>query len=301
MSTINDREWAFLAQETGQPGPFNDMYFKYLRGLGYTGTLQDMIAKYGEGFSPSGGGALYDPDASSLFNRFTTPPSVQRKQLISDTIKAVKTAGVWTKLDALYLMAAADEQAARQNWITDQFNLTASNSPTFTADRGFAGDGSSSFLDSGFNPATAVSPKFTLNSAVLGIFSRSNINNATYYDVGNAGARFNVRSATGSTMRGNINDALVTNFGANGTSVGLFAINRSGSNARQGYWNGAAHGGDTQVSTAVTSANMQFLRGSTNYSTRQLAVGFIGASLTAGEHAAFHTALLTYLQTIGAA
>lgn len=51
--TINDREWLFLAQQTGEPGPFNDMYFKYLRGLGYTGTLQDMIAAFGEGYTPS--------------------------------------------------------------------------------------------------------------------------------------------------------------------------------------------------------------------------------------------------------
>lgn len=54
--TINDREWLFLAQQTGEPGPFNDMYFKYLRGLGHTGTLQDMIAAFGGGFTPSQGG-----------------------------------------------------------------------------------------------------------------------------------------------------------------------------------------------------------------------------------------------------
>lgn len=53
--TVNDKEWKFLAEQTGMSAPFNDMYFAYLRGLGYTGTLQDMIAAYGYGLTPSVG------------------------------------------------------------------------------------------------------------------------------------------------------------------------------------------------------------------------------------------------------
>lgn len=55
MTTINDREWKFLAEQTGLSLPFNDMYYRYLRGLGYTGTLQDMIAASGFGLTPSKG------------------------------------------------------------------------------------------------------------------------------------------------------------------------------------------------------------------------------------------------------
>lgn len=51
--TVNDREWKFLATELQMQAPFNQLYFKYLRGLGYTGTLQDMIAKSGFGLTPS--------------------------------------------------------------------------------------------------------------------------------------------------------------------------------------------------------------------------------------------------------
>jgi hypothetical protein len=52
--TINDSNWQFLQNATGLSLPFNHMYFKYLRGLGYTGTLQQMIAKSGLGMNPSG-------------------------------------------------------------------------------------------------------------------------------------------------------------------------------------------------------------------------------------------------------
>jgi hypothetical protein len=53
MATVNDREWKFLAEQTGLSLPFNDLYFRYLRDLGYEGTLQDMIAASGFGLVPS--------------------------------------------------------------------------------------------------------------------------------------------------------------------------------------------------------------------------------------------------------
>lgn len=53
MRTINDVQWRYLAQKTGLRLTFNDMYFIFLRSLGYTGTLQDMIRAYGRGLKPS--------------------------------------------------------------------------------------------------------------------------------------------------------------------------------------------------------------------------------------------------------
>ena len=120
-----------------------------------------------------GAGVSYDAAATALFARFTTPPTSARKAVINTLIVALKDAGVWSKLDALYLFAAADSQAARQNWVQDLYNATAVSSPTFTADRGYNGDGSASYVDSGFNPTTAVTPKFVQNSAYFGLWSRT--------------------------------------------------------------------------------------------------------------------------------
>lgn len=58
--TINDDNWMFLHTATGLSLPFNDMYYRYLRDLGYTGTLQDMIARSGLGLNPSIGEIVYD-------------------------------------------------------------------------------------------------------------------------------------------------------------------------------------------------------------------------------------------------
>src|SRR5690606_7666747 len=118
-------------------------------------------------------GPAYLPEAQALFDRFTTPPTTARKNLINDLFAALMEAGVYSKLDAFYIFAQYDEQAALQNWVADQYNSNPVNSPTFTVDRDYVGNGTSSYLDSQFNPSTAVSPKFVQNSAYFGIWSRT--------------------------------------------------------------------------------------------------------------------------------
>lgn len=68
--TINDSNWKFLHNATGLSLTYNDMYYRYLRGLGYTGTLQQMIAKSKKGLNPSG---LKNPSNAGGITPFTVP------------------------------------------------------------------------------------------------------------------------------------------------------------------------------------------------------------------------------------
>lgn len=89
MTTINDANWAFLSEQTGMSAPYNDMYFHYLRSLGYTGTLQDMIAASGLGVNPSG-----------LKNPINNEPAFSL-----DAFMAAQTDGLYfdtTKLDRFF-------------------------------------------------------------------------------------------------------------------------------------------------------------------------------------------------------
>ena len=52
-------------------------------------------------------------------------------------------------MEGLWVTAAADAQAGRQNWVQDAYNLTTVKSPTFTADRGYQGNGTTSYLWTG--------------------------------------------------------------------------------------------------------------------------------------------------------
>ncbi len=248
-------------------------------------------------------GVGYCPEALALFARFTTPPTAQRKGQINALIVALKTAGVWAKLDALHVLAAADAQAARQNWIQDLYNATAVSSPTFTADRGYASDGASSYVDTNFNPATAGSPKFVQNSAYAALWSRTSAPSASpglWFD-GSDGVTINPRTA-GNLMTWRINQGSADTTPAVVTDgAGLYSANRSGAATTRASRNGAQLATSTTASTAVNSNSLCYGRiSAATFVAFNFAAGVIGGSLTPTEDLALYNALLTYMQAVGA-
>ena len=262
--------------------------------------MPDMWKDYWTTTPLEGVGVSYSSEATALFARFTTPPDAARKALIDALIVSLKTAGVWAKLDALYVMAAADSQAARRNWIADQFNLTAASSPTFTADRGYQGDGATSSLTTAFNPTSAAG-LYVQNSANAGFWSLTN-SAADTFDMGVAGTLAINPRTSGGVLRGQVNDGTAGNFDAQATSIGHTLITRTAAGVRTFYKNGAAAGGGTTASTAVPNAVVPLLRlGSSGYSARQLAAAHLGSGLSAQNASDLYTALNTYLTAVGAA
>lgn len=250
-------------------------------------------------------GGRYEPEASALFARFTTPPTAQRKGLINDLIKALKASGVWAKLDALYLFAAADAQAARRNWIADAYNAASGGSPTFVADRGFQGDGSAAYLTTGFNPATA-GGKYTRNNAHLAVWRRlAPTGNST--DIGVSaigpypGSLMRGAGGAGSGFQLNSEPATISVPYALGHDI----ITRVDASNMTVYRAGSSLGTFPKASVAVT--NLPFFLLALNYagsalqfSNGQLSAASIGAGLTATEAAAFYGAIRTYLLALGA-
>ncbi|MEW6257105.1 MAG: hypothetical protein AB1592_14220 [Pseudomonadota bacterium] len=55
--------------------------------------------------------------ATALIARMTAAPSTARATAIGALVRSLASAGLWQKLDALYLLAAHDAQAARLNWV----------------------------------------------------------------------------------------------------------------------------------------------------------------------------------------
>jgi len=240
-------------------------------------------------------------EAAALVARFTTTPTNARKALIDNLIGSLKTGGVWSKSDCFYVEAAHSSQAARQNWIADQYNLTAVSSPTFVVDRGYTGDGSSSYLDTGFNPSTAVG-NYALDSAAFGYWSRLNIQtgSASGFSDGTNAVLMNPRNGSDLTVA-RINSA--TNLTpANTDARGFFAINRSASNVTNTFKNGVPGTPGSALSTSKPNGTIRFgALTAASFNAQQFAAGFIGASLSDAEHLALYNALLTYMQAVGAA
>lgn len=239
--------------------------------------------------------------AQTLFNAITTPPTTTRKGLYNTYILSLMSAGVWTLLDVDYFLAAADNQAARLN-IKNPATFTASpiNSPSFTVDRGYTGDGATSYLNTGFTPSTA-GGNASLNSMGIGIWNQTE-GIMTAGDLGSvsAGTIFLVSRFTGNVVLARLNDATSSSV-SNSLAVGFIGVNRSASNARQFYRNGASIGSDAAASTTLSAQPITILRNQSGFSTRQISSKWITGSLDATQTAALYNAKLAFLQAIGAA
>lgn len=242
------------------------------------------------------------PETRALVAAMAVRPIPGRIALIDRTIRSLVSSGIWAKLDA-YIEAGHDEQASLINWKTPgTFNATNTNSMTFAADAGWTGDGSTSYLDSGYIPATSG----TLNDASYGIWSRT-ADASDSIDVGRAGTpslsrtKARLRSAGGNFNLVRINDSTDTDFGAVASGAGYFGVDRSASNVKRGFQNGAQVGSDsTAASTARSDDPIAFgADAGISFGTRQIAGYHIGFSLTIAQHAALYAIRLAYRQGVG--
>jgi hypothetical protein len=245
----------------------------------------------------------FEPETDTLLAAMSSPPNDARQSLINDTILRLKEDGIWSRLDTLWVMAAHDEQAARLNWIAPgTFTLTAANSPAFTADGGFAGDGISKHLT---GPLWSALTKFTLNDAHVSTWIGGGTNAAvtTKASIASTGGSATTlivpRSATDTLIMG-LNGGSASFQSGRSAVIGDFAISRTASNAVQGYVNGTQVSALTTASTSVNAATISLMRSVTNYSDFLLRVTDIGASLTSQQETDRHTIMGDYLTALGA-
>lgn len=242
-----------------------------------------------------------ETETATLLAAFTTAPTDLRKAYINRLVKDLKGAGVWSKFDLLYLLAAHDAQAGRVNWVAPgSHNLTVIGSPVFTVDQGYKG-ATSSYLDSGV-AASALS-KYKQNDAVIGIWTRTAIVETlgAISSIGGGIAARIIPAITSTSTSSYLNNATSTTVAGAG-GVGHHAVSRSASGSYTYYKNGASAGTASQASTGVPSGNVFVLRdtGGTS-STQQLALAYVGQSLTSTEVLAAHNAFAKFLSAIGAA
>lgn len=214
--------------------------------------------------------------------------------------------GIWAKLDVLHIYATQDSATAQLNLVSNSYPATANGSPTFTVDRGFTG-AAGKYINTGFNPATAGSPKFVLNSAHLSVW---NLTNATSNNPDLGGqdgsshyshlyTRYIDNNAYFRLNGPNSGDAPIGNSDSRGHYIG----NRPNSTAAQGYKNGASIISSAVTSTAVPNVNLYALginaNGSLLGTGYQNAMISIGSSLSSTDATNFYNQLRTYMTAMG--
>jgi hypothetical protein len=299
--------------------------------LAYMNQFNNKIGWSGQMAAASAGSGLTDAEALAFYNRLyaymiaisgagaeattfllrTTGLDIAHMVAYSNLINGLVADGLWTKFDMLHIYATQDSTTALLNLISSSYNGTINGSPTFTADRGFRGaEGSSTiYIDTGFNPSSASSPKFTLNSAHISAWAVDNAapGYSQYAIMGLAGSSADTliipRSQFGGDARFRINASTETLY-VRATQDGYFLANRSASNALQGYIDGVSVVTSSVASSGLINGTITTL--STNGigtghfgGPHQCAAASIGSSLTSGEVLALRNRLRTYMTAVG--
>ncbi len=281
-----------------------------ISGAGITGA--PTIVSFGTG---TGGTGTYNISASetvAVGEPITSGLDTAHTTAVTNLICGLVTDGVFSKLDVLHIYAAQDSTTAKLNLVSTSYTGIANGSPTFTADRGFTGGTEANatvFIDTGFNPLTAISANFVQNSAHVSAWSVSN----TAPGFGSGSIIGLAPSGNGSFITPRNGSALAilevnSTAGAISASVstrdGYFLVNRDTSSTMQSYRNGASIG--TQSATSGFTANgdvytlaVNSTAGSSIGSACQIAGATIGGSLGSTDVTNLNNRLRTYMTAVG--
>lgn len=246
-------------------------------------------------------GAPLDASAAAVINAFTNKPNAQRQALINATILSLKAGGSWTTADVIGVPAAHDQQAATINWRNPAtYTAVPVNSPTFTTDRGFAGDGSTSYVDTGFAGATA-GDNFAQNTHCFAMWTDSDLTTNSIGFGGGAERIGIVPRRTDNLIQFlSSNGATVNTVGTVTTSKGLTMINRSGGSSVQIYKDGAQFETSTAGAFSQNTTTMK-LGGSnvTGTTTHRFNGYYFGGSINGTVEAAYYATMKAYYDALG--
>lgn len=233
--------------------------------------------------------------------------STARKILYNNFFKSMQAAGLLSLFDRLWIFAAENAVTAKIDLVGLQ-SASPINIPTFTANRGYTGDGFSSYVDSNF-VASISGVNCLLNSTALHFYC--NTNAAINADsMGGQGAAntltfFDIHQADGTTQ-GTIANAFASGHvsAAGPDSLGLFSLSRRAANLTTAYKRGVSLGTNATASAAIVNVS-SFILGFNNNGTplvsetRRCASAAYSAGLNDTQETAYNTILETFLTAVG--
>lgn len=237
----------------------------------------------------SQGGVSVDTDYQAVLDYATTQgytlPSAGQQALQNQLVVDLKDAGIWSKLDTFGVFATdGDSDFALIDWkrVSD---YTAVNSPTFTTNEGFIGNGTSAYIDtnnsldsgSNFDPSTS--------TGSFGGWKYAQGAGAVF--MGGDRAENRIRTGTGYLMGASISSM--------GSSLGFYHVNSDGTNGVF-YINGTSF--RTWTPGSDTDAfNFTGLKDTQIYSADTMSMIFSGGDIST-EQSDFYTSVNSYMTSI---
>jgi hypothetical protein len=242
--------------------------------------------------------ASFDADAVAFFSRVTTAGgslSATEKAAVNTLVVDMKAAGIWSGMKAIYPMVGASAAACAQNLKSSSFTGTFTSGWTF-ASTGVTGNGSSSYFDTTFNPATDAS----LSGFSFGGYLRLNLSAPVQVD-GISISNFAQHNFVSANMfSGDIGNIIIY---TGNPSQRMFVHRRTSSSFAESYRNSTSLGTNTSTASALPNGN--FYVGARNdggsivlYTSQQYAFYFFGLGLTNQNALDLTTAVNTFQTTL---
>lgn len=245
----------------------------------------------------------FDTDYQAVLDYGTTQgytlPSASQQLLQNQLVLDLKDAGIWSKLDTFAVFATdGNSDFALIDWIR-LTQYTSVNSPTFTTNSGFSGNGTSAYIDTNYNPSTS-GVNYTLNDASRIMFGNLQSDSAYPESAGGGGDNL-TRSVSSGNSRQRINQGtanVITGPTAwTGTNI-LRSINRTSSTNVEMFGN-TTQTSTTATSSAISNNNQWILAGNgvfiSNLNTFK--IYGMGASLVS-ENTDLYNAINTYITSL---
>lgn len=243
-------------------------------------------------------------DTKRIINAMPVRPGTVRQSAIDAVVKQAKAYGLWSIWDTVWAIAAHESRAGLINWKNPgTYNLVPFNSPTFTVDRGYQGDGVAAYLQAnGYNPT--VGGGFSLNSAMIGawIQQASTIASARELAIGsgnNGQMAMNV-GVTGYSVR--LNDATNLTTALNSIAPQHLSVRRTSAAGKDVWRDGVQKSSDAVASTAMgLTLFLLSTNGPSLFSNGRLALAYVGSAPNDMQMAQNDAIWRQYMKAVGVA
>lgn len=231
--------------------------------------------------------------------------SAGRVTALNTLVSSLLTAGTWELYDDIYLLAAESETQALTS-LKQRRLATATAAPTFTTDRGYAFNGTSQYIDTGFIASThAVA--MTGSDMRIASYERTNLASVGYtagaFTASTSNLRIRARNGA-NAAQGNLNSSALSFTNSN--SLATVAISRTAGGTFEGWYRGASLGTASPTSETSLPTHAIYIGAFNNAGTAasfraaSVAVVTVGASFSSAQEAADYTAWQDFLTVIGA-
>ena len=268
----------------------------------YLGSTEIQKAYLGSNlvWDKTGGG--FDADYQAVLDYATTQgytlPSASQQALQNQLVLDLKSGGIWSKLDIFYTFATdGDSDFATLNWkAPSNYQITKVNSPTFTTNDGFKGDGTTSYLGVPFQTANDA-VNFQADSAGFFMY----VNEAPTIGVeaigytSASGLRIMVRASAANQQCNTNNSQTDPDF----SGTGLRSVNKTASQTLEMFAATTQTSSVTTANSAMVSEDISLLARISNnsFSNTELSVFGLGDELVS-ENTDLNTALNDYMTSI---